>query len=188
MSNTNPGRLRIIAGKWRGRKINFPTTSQIRPTPDSVRETLFNWLTPGISNARCLDLFSGSGALGFEALSRGAAHVVMVDKSTLVVERLKENAYLLGANHIEILCATFPERLNKVEGNQFDVVFLDPPFNQGLIEPCCLWLEEKKCLSPNALIYIEAEKTLTPLPIPTHWEIIREKTAGQVSYYLVRCG
>lgn len=179
--------VRIIGGKWRSRKITFPACEHLRPTPNLVRETLFNWLAPVIDGAVCLDLFAGSGALSFEALSRGAQKTVMVDKSPDVIKNLKKNAELLSADNVEFLCLDFsPNQKNNPFKDQFDIVFLDPPFYQNLVVPCCKWLEENNCLKPEAFIYIEAESTLKNIHFPSNWEIYRQKTTGQVSYYLVR--
>lgn len=178
--------VRIIGGKWRSRKLEFPAQDQLRPTPDRVRETLFNWLMPVINGAKCLDLFAGSGALGFEALSRGAASVVMADKSPEVIEGLRKNAEKLTAvSAVTILLGHVPDVALLMPDGGFDIVFLDPPFHQNLIQKSCQFLEDKGLLSPHALIYIEAEPSLQPLPIPSHWQILKAKKAGQVGYYLV---
>lgn len=181
----NPNKIRIIGGKWRGRKLKFVPIPGLRPTPNRLRETLFNWLAPVIEGAICLDLFAGSGALGFEALSRGASHVVMVDKSPQVIRTLKENAKMLGAENIEFICAD-----SRLRGNDnirtFDIVFLDPPFYQNLIKPCLDWLEKNKCLSPDAFVYVETEKSLDISAFITHWDIYRSQTAGDVSSSLLR--
>jgi 16S rRNA (guanine966-N2)-methyltransferase len=177
-------KVRIIGGIWRGRKISFAKIKDVRPTPDRVRETLFNWLAPYINQAVCLDCFAGSGALGFEALSRGAAWVVMVDKSKAVVTKLKENAEFLKAEKITFYQEKFPLSDEKLP--IFDIVFLDPPYYQNLIAPCCKWLEESQGLHLGSLIFIEAEKTLWPLPLPSNWQVLKSKKTGQVGYHLVR--
>jgi len=178
--------VRIIAGKWRGRQIKFRAIPSLRPTPDRVRETVFNWLMPTISGAHCLELFAGSGAMGFESLSRGAASVVMVDQSRQVIQQLKLTAQLLNAHDIEILNLTLPDKLKKIPQRQFDMVFLDPPFRRDLIGPCCQALQQLGYLADHALIYIEAERELKPLPVPDHWQLLRSKTAGQLRYYLLK--
>lgn len=177
--------LRIIGGKWRSRQIHFPDIAELRPTPNRVRETLFNWLTPWIAGARCLDLFAGSGALGFEASSRGASFVLMVDRSAPVVQQLRNNAQLLQAN-VQCECLQTPD--DTIWDNQaaFDIIFLDPPFHQNHLQQCCEWLEKSPCINENTLIYIEAECELQPLPIPAHWQVLKNKVAGQVAYYLVQ--
>ncbi|HVV69682.1 MAG TPA: 16S rRNA (guanine(966)-N(2))-methyltransferase RsmD [Gammaproteobacteria bacterium] len=186
-SKNATSQVRIIGGKWRSRKITFPNVAGLRPTPNRVRETLFNWLAPHIHNAKCLDLFAGSGALGFEALSRGAHSVVMVEQSAQVVAQLHTNAKLLAAEALaEIFCQRIEPQVSILQNRQFDIVFLDPPFHQGWIPLCCQLLEISQCLTPGALIYIEAECELQPLPIPSNWNILRQQKAGQVSYYLIQ--
>lgn len=182
----NINKLRIIGGKWRSRKINFISVPGLRPTPDRVRETLFNWLALVIHGARCVDLFTGSGAVSFEALSRGADSVVMIEQSPEAYAMIKENAQILKAENLEIYCGRSPEILQQLLPRQFDIVFLDPPFHHNLIEPTAKWLEEHNCLSPEAVIYIEAEKELKTLSLPKNWQIIRNKTAGNLNYLLVK--
>ncbi len=177
--------LRIIGGKWRGRKIKVAQGQDIRPTTDFIRETVFNWLAPVIQDANCLDMFAGSGALGFEALSRGAKHVTFMDQSKQVITTLQENARTLGTTNITFWCQKFTPDMPNPWQQQFDVIFLDPPFNKNLINPCSQWLEQNNCCSDDAYIYIEAEKS-TELELPENWHIHRQKTTGQVLYTLVR--
>lgn len=178
--------LRIIAGVWRGRKLTFPIVPGLRPTSDRVRETLFNWLTPKILGAHCLDLFAGSGALGFEALSRGAKSIWMVDSSTIVLAQIRKNARILEAEQkLTLYCSQIPSSVVPINTQKFDIIFLDPPFQRDLLAPCCQWLQSSNCLASGALIYIEAEKELRPLPVPDNWELLRSKAAGQVGYYLL---
>ena len=178
-------KVRIIGGRWRGRKLPFPDVAGLRPTADSVRETLFNWLNPYLVSAHCLDLFAGSGALGFEAASRGAAQVVMVDSAKAVIQQLKANKTLLQADNVTIYQAVIPKLIPLPE-QPFDIVFLDPPFHKTLIEPVCQWLVQHHYLAKQALLYLETETALTPLPIPETWEILKAKRMGQVSYYLIQ--
>lgn len=179
--------LRIIGGKWRSRKIDFIPLKGVRPTTDAIRETLFNWLAPNIVDANCLDLFAGSGALGFEALSRGAKHVVMVDASIKIIANLKKNAQTLTASNVAFYLAKIPNQINKISPQVFDIVFLDPPFHQDLLKATIEKLEHSDYLAPNALIYIEAEKELDlEKIIPPSWQILRHKIAGQVGYYLIQ--
>ncbi len=176
--------LRIIGGQWRSRKLTFPDSAGLRPTPDRVRETLFNWLQPIIHGARCLDLFAGSGALGFEALSRGASEVVMVDCDAQVTAFLRKHidnlhaqgAQLVQADALNYLAAEAPPA-------PFDIVFLDPPFRHNLLLPCCQKLEEQAWLKAGARIYLEAESEFT-LALPQNWRITHSKRAGEVGYYL----
>lgn len=177
------GQVRIIGGKWRGRKLKVPDVADLRPTPDRVRETLFNWLAPIIQGTNCLDLFAGSGVLGFEALSRGASHVVMVDYSTTVIHLLKQASIMLKTDQADIYCAKIPEAL-KVPTQLFDLVFLDPPYQQNVLIPCCFYLEENAFLADNAYIYLEAKENLKENDLPSNWQIIKSKTAGQVAYHL----
>lgn len=178
------GIIRIIGGQWRGRKLKVPDSAGLRPTPDRVRETLFNWLAPVIAGAHCLDLFAGSGALGFEALSRGAASLVMVDSSSSVVRLLREEQQILKADHAEIYQAVVPEQL-RMPAKLFDIVFLDPPYAGNLLLPCCFYLAEHPFLAAGAYVYLEARETLEEKQLPPGWEIKKSKRAGQVAYHLI---
>ncbi|CAI8836005.1 16S rRNA (guanine(966)-N(2))-methyltransferase RsmD [Methylocaldum szegediense] len=175
--------LRIIGGRFRSRKLKFPNAPGLRPTPDRVRETLFNWLRNDIEGARCLDLYAGSGALGFEAASRGAAKVVLVERDAAVCKALERNRALLNAEAVDVIQAD-TERFLSGTGQPFDVVFLDPPFREGLVVPCCRVLEENGWLSPRAKIYVEAESGLRLLGLPGNWRVLREGKAGEVGYHL----
>ena len=183
-SNQAHNRLRIIGGTWRGRKLVFPTVPGLRPTPDRVRETLFNWLEPVIRGQRCLDLFAGSGALGIEAASRGAAEVVLVDEHPRVAESLREQLLLLNAVQAQVVQADVGSYLSATP-RAFDIVFLDPPFRQGLLSGCMNQLETHGWLAAQAWIYLEAEHGLVP-DLPANWTLHRSKQAGQVDYHLVR--
>ena len=179
--------LRIIGGDWRSRKLAFPAIEGLRPTPDRVRETLFNWLQTSTPGAACLDLFCGSGALGFEALSRGAASVTFVDRAPEVVHQIRQNLNLLKAQNAEVICAAVMDWLEVKKADQeprYDLVFLDPPFRQDMISSAATLLETRNLLNSNALIYIETEKHWQPNGIPANWSLYREKTAGEVSYRL----
>jgi 16S rRNA (guanine966-N2)-methyltransferase len=177
-----PGFLRIIGGKWRSRKIPFAVDAGVRPTPDRVRETLFNWLQPAIEGARCLDLYSGSGALAFEALSRGAAFAVMVDEDLRVVQQLQKNVELLHADHVLIEWADARQYLLG-KSQPFDVIFLDPPFRDNVLTECCRRIERNGWLTSKAWIYIETAVN-REMNLPDNWEITHHKAAGQVTYYL----
>ena len=179
--------LRIIGGRWRGRKIAFPPVPGLRPTPDRVRETLFNWLAPDIRQARCLDLFAGSGALGLEALSRGASQVTFVDSHPQVIKQLQQNIALLQAEEqTDIVQGKFPDIA--LAQQAFDIIFLDPPFNQGYIAECFKWIESHNLAKIGTKIYCETEKQLTTLPLPADWQICKNKTAGDVNYTLIAKG
>ena len=157
----------------------------LRPTPDRIRETLFNWLQNDIPGARCLDLFAGSGALGLEALSRGAASVVLCDNHPQVVQQLRDHLKTLAANGGEVRQQTALVMLNAGASEPpFDIVFLDPPFGQALLTPCIQHLEAGGWLSAGAKIYLESESNLQHLELPANWELLREKTAGQICYRL----
>ena len=183
-ADSQPSQLRIIAGSWRGRKLCFSPVPGLRPTPNRVRETLFNWLGPVLQGARCLDLYAGSGALGIEAASRGAAAVVLVDSDPQVVRTLGEQLQRLAAEQVQVIRADVGNWLDGTP-EQFDIVFLDPPFHEALLAPAIRQLEDGGWLAPEAWIYLEAEQG--PLPeLPVNWELYRSKRAGQVGYHLVR--
>ena len=177
--------VRIIAGKWRGRKLSFPDVPGLRPTPDRVRETVFNWLMDDITGARCLDLFAGSGALGFEALSRGAKEVVFVDAHARIVQQLQSHQKMLQCDNMQVQHMQ-AETYLKSTSKKFDIIFLDPPFGQNLIEPTCRLIADCNLLKPHAHIYIESEFSLKNLPIPSHWNIRKQKQSGQVQYTLLQ--
>ena len=175
--------LRIIGGEWRGRKLSFPDVEGLRPTTDRVRETLFNWLAPVIHGARCLDLFAGSGALGLEALSRGAAEVQFVDSDRRAVQSLRDNLTLLKEERGKVVLG---DALSFLQGEPqpFDLVFLDPPFRKELLQPCLELLCSGGWLAENARLYIEVEQELGEPQLPQGWAMVRSKTAGQVIYGL----
>lgn len=177
--------LRIIGGQWRGRRWSFPELPGLRPTPDRVRETLFNWLAPVLPGARCLDLFAGSGALGLEALSRGAASVTFVERQPVAARALRDTLRLLNAQDAQVETADASHWLRRA-AMPFEIVLLDPPFGQGLLEPICTILEMEGWLSASAWIYLEAEAAAERLVLPENWVLRREKTAGVVSYRLAQ--
>jgi 16S rRNA (guanine966-N2)-methyltransferase len=179
--------LRIIGGKWKSRKINFVALPGVRPTIDPTRETLFNWLAPDIVGANCLDLFAGSGALSFEALSRGANRAVIIDSSMQIISQLKATAKLLQAENTDFYCMSMPRDLAKIPEEKFNIIFVDPPFNKGLVAPTCDALAASNLLAKSALIFVEIEKSLSDLNLfPASWQILRHKIAGQVKYYLLQ--
>ncbi len=177
--------LRIVGGAWRGRRFRFPAVVEIRPTPDRVRETLFNWLGTRVPQSRCLDLFAGSGALGLEALSRGAARAVFVEQSAEAVRELSARLAEWGARNGEaVRCDALQYLRGPKEAGPFDIVFLDPPFGSPLLSAAATLLEEGGWLAPNALIYIEAAAR-EPLPaLPPTWRQTKAKRAGEVGYHL----
>ena len=180
-------RVRIVGGTHRGRKIAFPDAAGLRPTGDRIRETLFNWLAPVLPGSRCLDLFAGSGVLGIEAASRGAAEVVLVESAPRVASalrqtidelRLGERVRLVEADALQWLASAAPV--------PFDVVFLDPPFAAGLMADAATALERRGWLAGGALVYVERSDSQNPWPVPSNWTVLRDKRAGQVSYALAR--
>jgi|SRR5215831_10880041 len=177
--------LRIIGGKWRGRKVEFPPIAAIRPTPDRVRETIFNWLQTEIEGAHCLDLFAGSGALGLEALSRGAEHVVFVDSDPEVKRHLQQTLKKLDAANAEVYVGN-AVNISIDHKTSFDVVFLDPPYNQDILAQVASRLESQKWLAPQAFIYLECRARESLPQLPANWRVIRSKSAGQVGYHLAR--
>lgn len=183
MAQRGENQLRIIGGEWRGRKLRFPDVEGLRPTTDRVRETLFNWLAPMIAGARCLDLFAGSGALGLEALSRGAAAVQFVDRDRRTVQSLRDNLALLKSGRGEVLQVDALTFL-RGEARPYDLIFLDPPFRQGLLQPCLEQLCQGGWLAEHGRIYIEVEQELGEPALPYGWEMVRRKQAGQVIYGL----
>ncbi len=181
-TDTMASMIRIIGGQHRGRKLPVPEMPGLRPTGDRIRETLFNWLQPLIEGSRCLDLFAGSGALGMEAASRGAARVVMVEQAGAVVRQLERNRQLLELGQVEIVRA---DALQFLEGlpTPFDVVFLDPPFSGNLLAPLCQRLTSG-WLTDDARIYLEEDIARAFPCLPDGWEWLRQKTAGRVRYGL----
>lgn len=169
--------LRIIGGKWKRRQLPFANIEGLRPTPDRVRETLFNWLMWDIQNAQVLDLCAGSGALGFEALSRGAANVVMIEPDVSQARFLKDNMQLLQANNCQLMVATAQRALNTLNV-QFDVLFLDPPYALDLWQELAVLAEP--VLADNAYIYVEADRDLALLKLPDTWQQIKHTKAGVV--------
>jgi 16S rRNA (guanine966-N2)-methyltransferase len=175
--------LRIIGGRWRGRKLRFPASSAIRPTPDRVRETLFNWLGAAIEGAECLDLFAGSGALGLEALSRGAAHVTFVEQDAAAARELRTRlaeweaagATLARTDALRYLAGT---------AQRCDIVFLDPPFSSQLLRGSAELLEARRWLKAGALIYVECAAREGLPPLPQSWRLLKAKRAGEVGYHL----
>ncbi|WP_039915935.1 16S rRNA (guanine(966)-N(2))-methyltransferase RsmD [Cellvibrio mixtus] len=175
--------LRIIGGTWRGRKLNFPDVDGLRPTGDRLRETLFNWLAPDIQDARCLDLFAGSGALGLEALSRGAAGCVFLERDPLAAKELEKNLRLLNATTGKLLLQDALSWLKGIQGQQFDLVFIDPPFQLALWQHSFDLLEDGNFLAEGALVYVECPKN-TIYQVPESWSIHKEKITGSNIYRL----
>lgn len=182
-SPSKRGSLNIIGGQWRSRKIDVLDADGLRPTPNRVRETLFNWLQADIFNSRCLDLFAGSGALSFEAASRGAKTVIQIENNVAACNVLKVNAEKLNATQIQTFQTDALTYLKQSPINQFDIVFIDPPFGFDLVAESCEWLEKNLWLAPYAKIYIETETNLT-LKLSENWQLLKSKVAGEVAYHL----
>jgi 16S rRNA (guanine966-N2)-methyltransferase len=174
------GTLRVIGGRYRSRLLRVVARPGLRPTPDRVRETLFNWLGQDLGGLACLDLYAGSGALGFEAASRGAAPVVMVEKDRVALAELERSRSTLGAAQVVIIGGDADLFLAR-EKARFDVVFLDPPFRQNAVAPVLEKLPSR--LQPQARVYVEAD---APVAVPPRWTELKRARAGQVSYQLLR--
>ena len=188
--------LRIIAGEWRGRKIPFATVAGLRPTQDRVRETLFNWVADLIPGATCLDLFAGTGALGLEALSRGAKQVNFVDLSNIATKSLNDNLKLLPLAEGQVAKVEQMSSFEWLRNHQtlstrstpmkpYDLVLLDPPFALALMQDTLTALFDSQCLAPKAMIYVEQPQPLIELVLPEGWKLHRSKKAGQVFYGLI---
>lgn len=181
-----PGQVRIIGGSWRGRRLSVIDSPGFRPTPDRVKETVFNWLQPYIAGSRCLDLFAGSGALCLEALSRGAKEVVMVEKTSAVARNLQQNIDTLQAHHARLVAGDALEFLGG-QSESFDIVFVDPPFRDAvLIDQCISRLQDGGWLAEEALVYVEAPAEYGDITLPDGWTLLRSKKAGQVGYHLLK--
>jgi len=182
--NAQAGQLRIVAGNWRSRLLQIADVPGLRPTAARIRETLFNWLSPCIQGSSCLDLCAGTGALGIEALSRGAARVVFVELSAPAVEVLGSNLQSLEASGAEIVNTDARRYLATPASTKFDIVFLDPPFAAALHDELCRLLSEKNWLATAARIYIELDKDQPEPRLPESWQVLKNKTAGKVRYML----
>ncbi len=177
------GFVRIISGLWRGRKLPVHNAEGLRPTTDRVKETVFNWLAQDVPQAKCLDLFAGSGGLGFEAASRQAEMVTLIELNSAAFKQLEQNIASLKASNITAKNTDALAFLSQ-PGTPQHVVFIDPPFRKGLLSETVALLEQNGWLAEDAMIYIETEKELTIEGLPEHWHLHREKNAGQVSFRL----
>jgi 16S rRNA (guanine966-N2)-methyltransferase len=182
------GRLRIVAGNWRSRLLDIADVEGLRPTSERIRETLFNWLAPHIHGARCLDLYAGTGALGLEALSRGAASAVFVERNPVALQQLHKNIEVLGAESAEIVSSGALEFLGGAAPTPFNIVFLDPPYAGNLLGETCRLLVERRQLAEDALIYLEDERSRGEPDLPPGWKVVKNKTAGNVRYMLAKAG
>ncbi|MDA0976944.1 MAG: 16S rRNA (guanine(966)-N(2))-methyltransferase RsmD [Proteobacteria bacterium] len=187
LSSQQDRSVRIIGGKWRGRKVTFPTSTTIRPTPDRVRETLFNWLMADIAGASCLDLYAGSGAIGLEALSRGASEVCFIDSDPRVINNLQQNLNILEADPDRYQLVTSPvDSWLSVTRDPFDLIFIDAPFSaETWINDCQRIASEK--LARRA-VYLETGRAVTAGELPADWTLHRQKKAGAVHFCLCFCG
>ncbi|MCX7074049.1 MAG: 16S rRNA (guanine(966)-N(2))-methyltransferase RsmD [Methylococcales bacterium] len=183
VASSKNGNINIIGGQWRSRKVDVIDADGLRPTPNRVRETLFNWLQSDIFNSRCLDLFAGSGALSFEAASRGAKSVIQIENNGAACAVLKTNIEKLVATQIQIIQTDALAYLRNKPVNPFDVVFIDPPFGLDLVAQSCELLETNNWLAPYAKIYIENEINLT-IQLSDKWKPLKGKVAGEVAYQL----
>jgi 16S rRNA (guanine966-N2)-methyltransferase len=178
--------VRIIGGEWRGRRVQFPDSPGLRPTPDRVRETLFNWLQQSIQGTRCLDLFAGSGALGMEALSRGAQEVVFVEQARDPALALSAALERLGGNSRARVIETAVQRFLAAPGEPFDGIFLDPPYGRGYLADCVAAIEAGGWVKAGGWVYLESERAAGVPAMPSHWDLVKSKSAGEVGYHLAR--
>ncbi len=179
------GHVRVIAGQWRGRKLPVGNVEGLRPTTDRNKETLFNWLMHDVRDARCLDVFAGSGGLGIEALSRYASHCTFIEKDSGAAKQLKQNLSTLGANG-EVIQGDSLQVISQLK-NPFNIVFIDPPFNANLVNPTLSQLIKNQLISSNTLIYIEQEAHGPAINLPSGYDVIKHKSSSQLSYCLVSC-
>jgi 16S rRNA (guanine966-N2)-methyltransferase len=180
------GRLRIVAGNWRSRLLDIADVEGLRPTPERVRETLFNWLAPRLPGARCLDLFAGTGALGLEALSRGAESVDFVECSAAAARQLEENISVLDAIGARVHRQDALDFLRATCSGPYDIVFLDPPFAADLLGETCRLLAQHHLLADGGLVYLEMGRSQDDPALPDGWQVEKNKTAGTVRYMLAR--
>ena len=183
---SKPGRLRIVAGIWRSRLLDIADVPGLRPTSERIRETLFNWLQPHLEGARCLDLFAGTGALGLEALSRGAASAVFVENSSRAVATLRSNIAALDAAGAEVRQSDALDFLATADNAAFDIVFLDPPFAADNAADLCRLLAGSSKIAAGALIYLEEDRARPEIELPGGWQQLKTKNSGNVRYSLFR--
>lgn len=189
MTSSRPltGSLRVIGGKWRSRKLQFPAVNGLRPTGDRIRETLFNWLQNDVPAARCLDLFAGSGACGIEALSRGAQQVVFVEKDPAAAQSISSNLLRLESEGAQVVCTDALSWLNTAveTAQRFDIVFVDPPYALNLLPEVLARLASGLLLKPGAKLYLESGSPLGMDLLSDPWVLLKNKQAGAVHYYLI---
>lgn len=183
-STGRAGSIRLISGQWRGRKLPVHDVEGLRPTTDRVKETLFNWLATEVRDSRCLDVFTGSGSLGFEALSRYASYVMMIEQEPKAARQLQTNLQTLQCTQAQVVCRDALQVLQAGCSEPFELVFLDPPFRKELLTAVIPLLEQQGWLADRALIYLERENEGTAPLIPANWQLLKDKQAGQVCYQL----
>ena len=182
----NSNSIRIIGGDWRGRKLSFPSAEGLRPTGDRMRETLFNWLAPEIGGAQVIDLFAGSGSLGLESLSRGAAHATFIETNPMAAKAIEENLGLLECTSASVKQLQADSYVQSLAPNLFDILFLDPPFAENLHSEILALINSSQIMKPGAGLYIEAPVSAS-VAIPASWSVHRKKVSGQVNHLLCRC-
>jgi 16S rRNA (guanine966-N2)-methyltransferase len=178
-------KLRIISGKWRNRKLDFIHNINLRPTPERIRETVFNWITDYIHNAKILDCFAGSGIFAIEALSRGAARASIIDNSIDAINNINKNVNKLGIDNIDVIyqdCLLYL-KANK-QNIKYDLVFIDPPFHQNMLKKTCTLLHDNKFIHKNSLIYTETERDIGNAEMPENWKLIKSKASKSIRYQL----
>ncbi len=188
MTVARRNQVRIIGGQWRGRKLDFPDVEGLRPTPDRVRETVFNWLQPVIAGARCLDICAGTGCFGIEAVSRGASYALLVENNTAAVNAIQAMVTKLQTDQVNVHRGDAQAFLAHPAPDQarFNIVFLDPPYASQLMLPCLQRVCTPAWLAPDALLYFEMPKSATPVALPATLTVVKENSAGQVAYFLAR--
>ena len=184
-NSKNRGKVRITSGEWKNRNLEVPDIDGLRPTSERVRETLFNWLMPSIHKSVCLDLFAGSGSLGFEALSRGARHCTFVEKSKLAFRQIKTTRTILNAMNSEAHNCDAIDFLSSVHNHNFNLVFLDPPFSDDYLISSIESIHEYQLVSRGGYIYIEFNKNNNLFDLPDNWSVIRKKIYGNVCFILI---
>jgi len=184
-NSKNRGKVRITSGEWKNRNLEVPDIDGLRPTSERVRETLFNWLMPSIHKSVCLDLFAGSGSLGFEALSRGAKHCTFVEKSKLAFCQIKTTRTSLNALNSEVHNCDAIDFLSSVHNHNFNLVFLDPPFSDDYLISSIESIHEYQLVSRGGYIYIEFNKNNDLFDLPDNWSVIRKKIYGNVCFNLI---
>jgi 16S rRNA (guanine966-N2)-methyltransferase len=178
-------KLRIISGKWRNRKLDFMHNVNLRPTPERIRETVFNWITNYIHNANVLDCFAGSGIFAIEALSRGAATATIIDNSAIAISNINNNINKIGISNIDVINQDCLLHLQKNKQNiKYDLVFIDPPFHKNMLDKTCALLNDNNFICTGSLIYTESEIGIENISAPINWRLIKSKTSKSISYQL----